>query len=259
VEESLKKEEEMLMQFKNYKNLQEEVEEQRKVIGKLRLKYKGGLQEIEDLNKEHEFDRETLLEAIRSKERDTEFYVHIVHQLLAPTEINKIRARSKYDFDNHRWRIPAFTVSNKQTLFPKLPAAQVKELVSADINARKIEVKDESLYKDEPNEDLRFANFETWKEESNSSKFTFDEMPRLDSSLKQDREIRPPTTGNRSKAPNAKIKNAMLQPINSNVLTGKGQLAAVGILEKEKELPFQQIFSPQPKKPLLQPLGLMQR
>jgi hypothetical protein len=51
----------------------------------------------------------------------------------------------------------------------------------------------------------------------------------------------------------------MLQPINSNVLTGKGQLAAVGILEKEKELPFQQIFSPQPKKPLLQPLGLMQR
>jgi hypothetical protein len=40
LKEKLKKEEEMLLVEKSYKNLQEEVDEQRKVIEKLRLKYK---------------------------------------------------------------------------------------------------------------------------------------------------------------------------------------------------------------------------
>lgn len=40
MKEKLKKEEEMLLVEKSYKNLQEEVDEQREVIEKLRLKYK---------------------------------------------------------------------------------------------------------------------------------------------------------------------------------------------------------------------------
>ena len=39
----------MLMVEKKYNDLQEEVEEQREVIDKLRLKYKAALNEIKDL------------------------------------------------------------------------------------------------------------------------------------------------------------------------------------------------------------------
>ena len=55
--EKLKKEDEVLMVEQNYKDLQEECEENRKVIKKLRAKYKAAVDEIKDLEQEHETNR----------------------------------------------------------------------------------------------------------------------------------------------------------------------------------------------------------
>ena len=52
----------------NYKDLQEECEENRKVIKKLRAKYQAAVDEIKDLEQEHESNREDLLDTIRDNE-----------------------------------------------------------------------------------------------------------------------------------------------------------------------------------------------
>lgn len=53
------------MRETQYQNVQEEVEQQRKVVKKLRNKYKQAMTEIKDLNREHEIEKESMLEAIR--------------------------------------------------------------------------------------------------------------------------------------------------------------------------------------------------
>ena len=51
----------MLMVEKNYQDLQEEVTDMRKVLKKLRSRYKQALGEIKDLEKERNVDKEDLL------------------------------------------------------------------------------------------------------------------------------------------------------------------------------------------------------
>ena len=52
--EKQKKDEEMLMVEKQYKSLQEEVDEQRQVIKQLRVKYQQASSEVKDLEHEHQ-------------------------------------------------------------------------------------------------------------------------------------------------------------------------------------------------------------
>ncbi len=49
---------------RNYQNLQEEVEDMRKLIKKFRLKYKEAVTEIKDLNSEHNRERAELFETL---------------------------------------------------------------------------------------------------------------------------------------------------------------------------------------------------
>ena len=53
MKEKMKKQEEKLLVEKSYKNLQEEVDEQRKLIEKLRIKYQQATSEVKDIDKEH--------------------------------------------------------------------------------------------------------------------------------------------------------------------------------------------------------------
>jgi predicted nucleic acid-binding Zn-ribbon protein len=49
---------------KNYQSLQEEVDDMRRLIKKFRLKYKQAVNEIKDLNAEHNKERAELFETI---------------------------------------------------------------------------------------------------------------------------------------------------------------------------------------------------
>ena len=63
--EQKKREEEKLMMEEEYKSKEEEVEMKTKKIGKLRWRYKQALQEIEDLEHEHQQQKVEMLETIR--------------------------------------------------------------------------------------------------------------------------------------------------------------------------------------------------
>lgn len=58
------KEEQMLLVEKDYKSLQEEVDEQRQLMKILRTKYKEAVDEIKDLSNEHFQEKEYLLESL---------------------------------------------------------------------------------------------------------------------------------------------------------------------------------------------------
>ena len=56
IEEKLRKEEEVLLVETNYQNLQDEVDDMRKLIKNFRVRYKQAVSEIRDLNEEHAKD-----------------------------------------------------------------------------------------------------------------------------------------------------------------------------------------------------------
>ena len=128
MKEKAKKEEEVLMAEKKYSNLQEEVDEQRKLIKKLRKKCKEASGEIKDLQKEHELNKEDLLDTVRLLERDVGVNNAIMAYLVSPEELEKIRAKARWRDDRNEFVVPPFIIRAKKVKFPKLAGSQGKIL-----------------------------------------------------------------------------------------------------------------------------------
>lgn len=84
----------MLLVEKNYKNLQEEVDELRVIIKQLREKYKQAQIEIQDLQHESQFNKEDLLESIRSQEKELKFANKVMQIMLSENEMYKVKQKA---------------------------------------------------------------------------------------------------------------------------------------------------------------------
>jgi hypothetical protein len=113
----------------NLQDVEEEVEEKGKLVNKLKKRYKAALNEIKDLDDEHQSEKSDLFDTIRSIERDLDFYKCVVEMLLNESQIYRIKAKSKYDGENHKWTVPHFTLKAEEINFPKLSMNRIKELV----------------------------------------------------------------------------------------------------------------------------------
>jgi len=108
----------MIMVERDYKTLQEEVEEQRKLIRVLRNKYKEAVEEIKDLSAEANNEREYLGTALMEMQREMSLYKSVLHVAFSHDEIDRIIARSKYNPDNKVWKVPQFMFrANNLSLF----------------------------------------------------------------------------------------------------------------------------------------------
>jgi len=136
LKQKAQKEEEVLEAEKKYVNLQEEVDEQRKVVKRLRKKYKDAMNEIKDLGKEHELNKEDLLDTIRLLERDVKINNAIMNYLLSPEELEKIRAKARWQDDRNEFVVPPFLLRGKKVKFPKINGV---EAVQEEWNNREIE------------------------------------------------------------------------------------------------------------------------
>jgi kinesin family protein 3/17 len=123
-EEKRKKEEEMLLVERQYKSLQEEVDDMRGVVGKLRQKYKSAQAEIEDLKQENQFSKEDLLETVRELDKDLKFATNVMKIAFSSIELEKIKTKSHWDENRSEWRVPMFylNISNgsKDVQFPTI-------------------------------------------------------------------------------------------------------------------------------------------
>jgi NurA-like 5'-3' nuclease len=97
-----------MMVEKNYQSLQEEVEDMRKLIQKLRVKYKQAQTEVSDLNREHNREKQELFQQTKESEKETVLY-RMVIQMFAPKlsigDLNTIVANSEYDNDSLSWKV----------------------------------------------------------------------------------------------------------------------------------------------------------
>ena len=192
-------EEDLLLKEKQYQSLAEEVEEQRKVIQKLRVKYKSALREIEDLGYERETEKEDLLDSIREKDRELAFYQKIAGNLLTGNDIAMVKQRAKYDDESKEWTIPPFLLQqNKQTVFPKLPAGQAKEMMEKELRTRTLMWQGEGLEDEEAADSLKKYQ---WLTKADSLPLEIDN--------------RPPTSGNKSRQMMSRHgRNQLLDPLS---------------------------------------------
>ena len=124
LQEKKKAEEEMLVVEKKYQNLQEEVDELRKINKKLKKNYRNAANDLKDLEKEHEINREDLLDSIREQERDLKLFYGMLKIMIKPEEINKVKSASIWDDNIVDYKIPPFTFQEAKVKFPKLAANQ---------------------------------------------------------------------------------------------------------------------------------------
>ena len=134
LEEKRKKEEEVALVERKYATLQEEVEAQRKIIQTLKKKYKNAVNEIHDLEREHELNKEELLDTIRVLEKDNQINKAIMLYLLSPQELNRLRSAAKWHDERNEFIVPPFILRGKTVNFPKLPQAKGKTFILKEIN-----------------------------------------------------------------------------------------------------------------------------
>lgn len=79
-------EKELLEKEHKYNSLQEEVDEQRKIIAKLRQKYQQAASELKDIEKEEEHKRMELVDTIREQTKDLDFNQVILKHMLKDNE-----------------------------------------------------------------------------------------------------------------------------------------------------------------------------
>ena len=112
--QKIENEERVLLVEHKYKDAQEEAENLRYLVTQLRTKYKAALEEIQDLEKEHETQREDLFDTIRTQEKELKLLNKINEIMLTPQEFYKIKSKSDFNEDKMEWKVPMFIVKNKK-------------------------------------------------------------------------------------------------------------------------------------------------
>ena len=96
----------------------------RKLIKSFRVKYRGAVAEIKDLEREHNKEKEEMLESIRELEKELTLQRTILQIALSEEELHKITVRSRYNEDEKKWRVPLFVLRQKRVNFPNVPLAK---------------------------------------------------------------------------------------------------------------------------------------
>ena len=136
LEEKQRQEEELLEKEAAYTSLEQEVTAQRKIIKRLRQKYKQADSELRDIRMIEHDAKDELVSVIREQEKNLDFLNGIVEMMLKSGEMYKLKEKIKFDFDKNRWIIPPFIVKQKEVAFPKIVNAM--NLVREEKNQREI-------------------------------------------------------------------------------------------------------------------------
>ena len=148
MEQKLKEEEEKLFYEKQYKNQQEQFEENARVLQEIRVRYKGALQEIKDLEEEHQNEHADLINTVREQQHELLLIKGMLKMLLKDNEIEKVRHRSSFEEESQQWNIPYFYLQAKNVAFPKLGKNQARDLVENEKENRELQFGQKSSVED---------------------------------------------------------------------------------------------------------------
>ena len=140
----------LLAKGEHYDSLQEEVEGLRKINSELQIQDEKNLGEIEDLSHEFEKEKEIMLANIRELEKECGFFLKVSECLIPTREMEKIRKISKFNDINNYWKVPPFSLQNKQVILPRIGKAQAMEMVANDIKDKYVVFTESSERGDPP-------------------------------------------------------------------------------------------------------------
>ncbi|CAK59575.1 unnamed protein product (macronuclear) [Paramecium tetraurelia] len=131
---------ELLQIETKYQNVQEEVDKLRKLVKYLRKKLEEAQNEQKDLKQEVEYEKEDLLDTIRSQEKEIKLYSGIVKMMFNQTELESLQAACEWDDDSQEYKIPPFNFKAKKVNFPNLPYKQAIDLIEQEKADRMLEI-----------------------------------------------------------------------------------------------------------------------
>ena len=134
------REEELLSQVNTLQTKNVELETITNSHSALMHRYKSAMYEIEDLKREHEYEKEQLLESVRDQTKEIDFYEEVLGNILSPEEIQKIRSHTVWSENLSKYKIPPFLFKEKTIKFPNLTYAQSQGLNNQTKQLRELEV-----------------------------------------------------------------------------------------------------------------------
>ena len=136
-EQKMKENEEMEEKIRKLKEQKEKEEELLKNdANKLQEKIKELNSEIEDLKNENSKDRTDYLENVKEISRENDLYKKIIDILLNNNQFKKICEMSRYLEDDDKWKIPSFSLIDKNLNFANVKPSQVDTFIEANIAKR---------------------------------------------------------------------------------------------------------------------------
>jgi hypothetical protein len=188
LQEKKKQDEEFKLFERKYASLQDELLALRKSNKELYSRFSAQKTEIDDLNREHELEKENLLDTIREQEKELSFYEDLVDLVLTKEDLIKVRGQSLFSESLNRYKIPPYIFKDKEVKFPNLT-----HCVGIDVTEHN------NTLNDYDNEDLDFPNITQKFKENNENQYMSEERKdkegfltnqRLRSSFKMSKRVK---------------------------------------------------------------------
>lgn len=122
----------------------EELKATKQMMARQKAQYENAANEIRDLQKEHNEEKEDLMVQLRQQDLDIKFYRQVVDMVMKPEELAKLKQKSSYDDGMNEWQIPVFLLKAKEVALPSLSIKkQAQEFMERQKNEREIYYMDE--------------------------------------------------------------------------------------------------------------------
>ncbi len=124
--------------------MEEELKATRQIMARQKEKYDNAANEIRDLQKEHNDEKEDLMIQLRQQDLDIKFYRQVVDMVMKPEELAKLKSKSSYDDGMNEWSIPVFLLKAREVALPSLSIKkQAAEFMDAQKNERIVVYEDD--------------------------------------------------------------------------------------------------------------------
>ena len=94
----------------------------KKRFKEIKNKYMANLEELRDIQNEHEDEKEDMLDTIREQEKEVKKYTAILAIIMSQDQIDHIVNHSEWNEEKNEWNVPYFTYKEKNMGLPKLAA-----------------------------------------------------------------------------------------------------------------------------------------
>ena len=145
VQTKKKQEEELKLFERKYTTIQDELLALRRSNKELYERFSAQQTEIDDINREHEVEKENLLDTIREQEKELSFYENLVDLIMSKEDLIKVRGHCLYSESQNKYKIPPYLFKNKEVKFPNLTHSLGVDIIESQKTLREYEDEEDDV------------------------------------------------------------------------------------------------------------------